>query len=329
MGKRIVVCCDGTGQQFQQNKSNPLRLHYCLCNDDSQDSFYDPGVGTFDPRGADHDTGWLGDVASFVGETVQGKRLGAGIVRNIQDVYRYLMQVFDAGDRVYLFGFSRGAFTAQAVAGMLDKCGLLGAHNDNLVPYATEIYLNKQNARVAADFKATMARPCRPRLIGVWETVKSLGSRYEEDFFYADTASNCDYGAQALAIDEQREDFAPSVWDAGSDNPRQVWFPGVHSDVGGGYPEDGLANGALRWMIAQASAHGVAFRDERVASFVPDYAGVWHDSYAGGWRLLGAEPRQVPADARIHESAVTRRAEAVDGYAPSNWPTEYVTESTS
>lgn len=327
MAKNIVLCCDGTGNEFERNKTNPLRLHYCLRNGAGQVSFYDPGVGTFDPNGPHYDAGVLGEVSAFLAENVGGGALGYGIVRNIADAYRYLMATYQTNDRVFLFGFSRGAFTAQAVAGLLNKCGLLYPHNDNLVPYALRIYLKKGNDRIAAEFKETMARPCRPRMIGVWDTVKSLGDNHEDDFFYRNTADNCRYGCHAVAIDERREDFLPSLWKERK-NVEQVWFPGVHSDVGGGYPEDGLANTALQWMIAKAGACGVEFREERVARFPAEPTGALHESYEGGWRLLGEARRSIPEGARVHESAVTRR-EAIDGYDPPNLPERFEVAGTA
>lgn len=139
MGRSIVLCCDGTGQEFEENKANSLRLHYCLDNDSGRVSFYDPGVGTFDPGGPDYSRGWLGELSSAASRTLGGGAQGYGIVQNIEDAYRYLMNVYEQGDKVFLFGFSRGAFTAQAVAGLLNKCGLLYACNGNLVAYALRI----------------------------------------------------------------------------------------------------------------------------------------------------------------------------------------------
>ena len=322
MAKNIVLCCDGTGNEFEDNKTNPLRLHYCLRNDTDQVSFYDPGVGTFDPNGPDYSSGLLGDISSFLSTNIGGGAHGYGIVQNIEDAYRYLMATYRKNDKVYLFGFSRGAFTAQAVAGMLNKVGLLYPHNGNLVPYALRIYLKKGNPRIAREFKATMARPCKPRMIGVWDTVKSLGDNHEDDFFYRNTADNCRYGYHAVSIDERREDFVPSLWKKRK-NVEQVWFPGVHSDVGGGYARDGLANAALRWMIRKAGDCGVAFQDDRVEEFVPDVTQEWNESYEGKWLVRGAERREIPDGAKVHASALERRQGRTD-YDPPNLPDNHV-----
>lgn len=321
MGKNIIVCCDGTGQKFEENKANPLRFHYCLDNSGEQISFYDPGVGTFDPDGYSESGGWIDEVTSAISKKVSGSGLGYGIVRNIEDAYRYLMRVYEEGDHVFLIGFSRGAFTAQAVAGVLNKCGLLDRHNDNLVPYVLRIYLQKGNEKIAKEFKQTMARECIPEMLGVWDTVKSLGSNHEDDFFYKKgERPNSRHGYHALSIDERREDFVPSVWGAKKDESHiEVWFPGAHSDVGGSYSEDGLANGALHWMIAKVREHNVAFRDERVAEFEPDPTDQLHDSRSGFWNLRDAVVREVPEGARIHQSAIDRR-DAVTEYDPENFP---------
>jgi uncharacterized protein (DUF2235 family) len=208
------------------------------------------------------------------------------------------------------------------VAGLLNKCGLLDQYNDNLVPYALRIYLQKGNNKIASEFKRTMARECVPEMLGVWDTVKSLGSNHEEDFFYKGERPNSRHGYHALSIDERREDFVPSKWgDAQDENHIDVWFPGAHSDVGGGYAEDGLANGALQWMIARAREHNVAFREDRVAEFDSDPTDLLHDSRAGLWNLRDAVEREVPQGARVHRSALDRR-EAVADYDPENLPSD-------
>lgn len=331
MGKNIVLCCDGTGQTFQENKSNPLRLHYCLKNDDKQVSFYDPGVGTFDPEGRDWSGGFFSDLSSSIAETLKGGGLGYGIVKNIQDGYRYLMQTFEDGDKVYIFGFSRGAFTAQAIAGLLHKCGLIYPHNENLIPYTLEIYLTKGNDRIAKEYKETMCQTCNPQMLGVWDTVKSLGRNHQTDFFYENVPNGVACAYHALAIDEKREDFVPNIWDEGKasdgQNIEQVWFPGVHGDVGGGYPEDGLANVALKWMVANARKNGVHLQDERVSEFDPDPLGVIHESYEGGWTLRGEEIREIAEGAKLHESVFERRNHKNE-YDPPNFPAKPKTVST-
>lgn len=321
MGKKIVLCCDGTGQKFQHNKSNPLRLHYCLRNDVNQISFYDPGVGTFAPdTPLDYDAGWLGNLWYKITSLIGGQVLGRGIVRNILDVYRFLMQNYVDGDEVYLLGFSRGAFTAQAVAGMLNKCGLLYRANENLIPYVAEIYLAHDNDDLATDFKNTMCRPCKPKFIGVWDTVKSLGPHHQDNYFYGAAADNCSVGRQALSIDEHRKDFYPSFWETNRGDLEQVWFSGVHADVGGGYAEDGLANISLRWMIQQAEQCGVQFRPERVEEFRANPHGTLHKSLKGFlYKARGSRVRNVPTDANVHWS-VDERRNSVHDYDPGNLP---------
>lgn len=323
MSKNVIVCCDGTGQKFEENKANPLRFHYCLNNGDEQIAFYDPGVGTFDPNDPSASSGWIDEVTSTVSKNIAGKGFGHGIVRNIEDAYRYLMQVYDDGDAVFLIGFSRGAFTAEAVAGLLNKCGLLDRHNENLIPYALRLYLEKDNARIAEDFRRTMARDCTPEMLGVWDTVKSLGGKHADDFFYRGQRPNSRYGYHALAIDEKREDFVPGRWGEEQDAQHvEIWFPGAHSDIGGGYSEDGLANGALQWMIAKAQEHGVSFHKDRVAEFEPNPAGTLHDSRSGLWRVRDAVERDIPAGAKVHTTVLQRR-DAVAEYDPANLPEEF------
>ncbi len=320
MGKNVIVCCDGTGQQFEGNRSNPLRFHYCLDNGDAQIAFYDPGVGTFDPNDTSPSGGWIDEITAAVSKKIAGQGFGYGLVRNIEDAYRYLMQVYEDGDAVFLIGFSRGAFTAEAVAGLLNKCGLLDRHNDNLIPYALRIYLDKGNAGTAEAFKRTMARACTPEMLGLWDTVKSLEGNHADDFFYRGHRPNSRHGYHALAIDEKREDFVPCRWGQEADADHvEIWFPGAHSDVGGGYQDDGLANGALRWMIAKAQQHGVYFQHDRIAEFEPDPAGTLHDSRSGLWKVRDAVEREIPEGAKVHTTALQRR-DAVAEYDPANLP---------
>jgi len=326
VGKRIIICCDGTNQKFQENRTNPLRLYYCLDNTKDQISFYDPGVGTFDRNGPDFAQNFLERISSTVTRTLEGSAMGYGIVQNIRDAYRYLMNVYEDGDKIYLFGFSRGAFTAQAVAGLLNKCGLIYRHNDNLIDYVLEIYLQRGNRRIAKEFKETMARPeCKPHFIGVWDTVESLGPSHKDDFFYDKLGNNCDHGYHAVAVDETRDDFCADCWHDMAANLEEVWFTGWHGDVGGGLHHDGLSNIPLHWMISKAAAHGVTFREDRCKEFeneMDPLAPIDDPFRDFKWRLRGREPRAIPKGSKIHKSVFQRTNDPATNYKPQNLPAE-------
>src|SRR5262249_30195537 len=139
--KNIVVCCDGTGNEYGKNNTNVVDLYSVARQTDTQVTFYDPGVGT---------GGWEyeEETCKLRGKGDEGS--GEGFQRNVEDAYRYLMGCYEDGDRIFLFGFSRGAFTVRALGGMLYKCGLLRPHNDTLVEYASKLYNTPDNQAVAA-----------------------------------------------------------------------------------------------------------------------------------------------------------------------------------
>ena len=146
MSKNIVVCCDGTGNEYGSNNTNVVKLYEAIVRDADQVAFYDPGVGTLSFLGR--------QLGRRVGRTL-GKAFGAGLQQNIEDAYRFLMDRYEPGDKLFLFGFSRGAFTVRALAGMLNRCGLLQKGSLNLVPYASRIYNDRARHETAPGFKRT------------------------------------------------------------------------------------------------------------------------------------------------------------------------------
>jgi len=161
--KNIIICCDGTGNEYGSNNTNVVETYALATKSSEQIVYYDPGVGT---GGWEYDESTGGLSAKSDGAT------GNGLQNNVLDAYKFLMQCFEEGDKIYLFGFSRGAFTVRSLAGMLYKCGLLRSDNDNLIEYASKLYNN--NDDTASGFKTTFCRPCPVFFIGVWDTVKSL-----------------------------------------------------------------------------------------------------------------------------------------------------------
>jgi len=160
VSKNIVVCCDGTGNQFGAENSNVVKLYKTLMCDAEQIAYYHPGVGTMGARAAlTRITQWW--------TRVLGLAFGYGISDNVADAYQFLMREFQPGDRVYVFGFSRGAYTARALCGMLHIVGLLTDGNDALIPYAIRMIKRKHiDFAVAADFKNTFSRECKPHSSG-------------------------------------------------------------------------------------------------------------------------------------------------------------------
>ena len=205
---------------------------------------------------------------------------GVGLSRNILDAYRFLIDNYESGDLLYLFGFSRGAFTARSLAGLIRNSGVLRPENDERLDQAWALY------RSSADTPRVSRRPCsdartpmsRRLVIGVWDTVGALGipalgprwlkpivTRINHRWEFHDTnLSTRVRGAfHALAIDEKRAAFAPTLWhqQSGADGQelKQVWFTGVHCDVGGGYPDTSLSDITLLWMAERAREYGLKF----------------------------------------------------------------------
>src|SRR5260370_938672 len=360
MPKTIVVCCDGTGNKFCDQNTNVVKLYSVLDVDDPtrQVAYYHAGLGTIGAPNA------LSRLAQFWTKT-KGLAFGYGLTRDVSDAYAWLMETFQPGDSVYLFGFSRGAYTVRALSGMLRMFGLLRTGDYNLIAYAADMLKRKQDKssfEVAAGFKATFSRECKTYFIGVWDTVSSVGWVWDP-LHIPYTAKNPDLsiGRHAVSIDERRCFFRQNMWSAplpGQDL-KQVWFAGVHSDVGGGYPEAdaGLSKIALEWMLREAHAAGLAVKNAKVQEILGQPAGKWvppnagamlHNSMKdGGWFLLECLPhiykdmscvpyrtkvklplgrrRTIPKDAVIHDSVFQRMKLGV-GYNPPNLPPNPGTE---
>lgn len=299
--KNIIICCDGTGNEYGVNNTNVVQTFDISIKAADQIAYYDPGVGT---------GGWEYNEATFELKSKSDQATGLGLQKNVLDAYTYLMQTYEEGDRLYLFGFSRGAFTARSLAGMLFKCGLLASESQNLIEYASKIYNTKDNADIAAGFKSTFSRQCPVYFIGVWDTVESLVLNAGKKFHDAKINPEITYGYHALAIDERRKDFLPYPWDEESVAPHQtveqVWFAGVHSDVGGFYEERGLSNIAFHWMMAKAVACGMKIDQSKLPNYPTNPHDTLHNSFKGFWKIRGGRTRKIPEKAKIHESVKQR-----------------------
>jgi uncharacterized protein (DUF2235 family) len=317
VGKNIVICCDGTGNDFdvQYRNTNVVRLYSLLeTNSREQVAYYNPGVGTMaapDARSAPKR--WI--------QIIGGLAFGYGVTANVEDAYRFLMQTFRDGDRVFMFGFSRGAFTVRALAGMLHAVGLLRPDQENLIRYAFRVY-SRRDGSVAAQFRKVFGRDCKTHFIGAWDTVASVGIIPGLRRKFPDTRLNPEVktGRQALALDEKRSFFRPSLWCAPypRQDIRQVWFAGVHSDIGGGYPERDLANAPLIWMIEEALDAGLKLRIPNARHYYKMLPlSKIHNSLLPWWWVCGWRTRTVDKDAPVHDTVDSRVKDKV-GYRPKN-----------
>lgn len=303
--RQIVLCCDGTGNRFSKNNTNVVLTFSHLERDERQAPFYDPGVGTFSTiplpfKGAQN-----------VG-TLLGKAFGIGVADNVADAYEFLMNHYRDGDEVYVFGFSRGAYTARLLTGVIARVGLLRKDNKNLISEAIRMALkHRDDVALQDDFKRMFARDCRINFLGVWDTVSSLWNWspltvFKDNFL----ASSVVHARHAIAIDEQRKKFPVTLWNESQIAPRQtikqVWFAGVHSDVGGWYEERGLSDIALEWMLKEAKEQGLYLSEDWQGALNGDALGPLHQSRKGFWKVWRRHNRRIPEGALIHQSVKTR-----------------------
>ena len=260
MGKNIVVCYDGTNKEYGTDNTNVVKAFQEIVRDDAQVAFYDPGVGTFSFLGRRFGR-WFG--------VMMGSAFGYGIRQNIEDGYEYLMNTFQPDDRVFIFGFSRGAYTARALTGMIHYVGILPKGSKNLLPYASKLYfrIRKEGKTSVHDgFKCTFSQKCKPHFIGIWDTVAALGPNLSRRFPNLMLSPDVKHGFHAIAIDEKRWPYSVKCWDesgkGGNQVIEQLWFAGGHSDVGGGCRNDerGLSDIAFAWMMDNARKCGLRLR---------------------------------------------------------------------
>ena len=307
MAKRIIICCDGTwNTPEKKDVTNIVKFARAIKPADSdgkeQVVFYDWGVGT--DGGADK---------------IKGGAFGAGIDKNIQDAYRFLVHNYAKGDEVYVFGFSRGAYTARSLIGLIRNCWLLKKSNADLIPEAYEVYRSKSkvDANKTKNFRSTNARKIKIKFLGVWDTVGALGiplgifgKRNERKYSFHDTTitSIVNNAYHALAINEKRKPFKPTIWKTKlkRKNTEQVWFFGVHCDVGGGYKEARLSDYALKWMADKAKACDLVFNDSYLKKIKDKNDIRLHNSFTVPYYALGKHIRQIGAnnsDESLHPSA--------------------------
>jgi uncharacterized protein (DUF2235 family) len=359
VAKNIIICSDGTGNTaikdrgtnvFKLFEAVDLNGHRTNPRLDAQVALYDDGVGT----------------QTFLPLKLLGGAFGFGLARNVRKLYTELVRIYDPGDRIYLFGFSRGAFTVRTLAGLIAKCGVLDreklATTDDLLHAVKKAYktyrrsyrtwiqslihkafykagLRKSDPDVLEEFRRghSLEYAVRIKFVGVWDTVDAVGGPFHTSdvinalfhrFKFPDhkLSDQVDYACHALATDEARAAFQPLLWEA-DERVEQVWFAGVHSNVGGGYPKQGMSLVALDWMMRAAQANGLRIL-EKDGEYYREHANAddkLYDSRAG----LGVFYRWYPRDMQrlcesqraglpplIHLSALERIAHGTDGYNP-------------
>ncbi len=286
MPKNIVICCDGTGNEIKSTLSNVLKLYRVLEKDENQRVYYHPGVGTIGLQST-----WGRFKQQVRG--VFGLATGDGLDEDTLGAYRFLCETYESGDRVWLFGFSRGAYTVRVLAAFVHVIGLLRPDQSNLAGYALSAYKNASASNQRAEGKADAFLDEAWRFshvaggylipiefIGVWDTVASIIVPRQDKLLpdlqtlvFTRTNPSVRKFRQAISIDERRALFRLNRWiepqkyrsdpfdpsTAVDQDIRQVWFAGAHGDVGGARPEEqsGLSKFPLLWMIEQAQTAGL------------------------------------------------------------------------
>jgi hypothetical protein len=349
----LVVCCDGTWASADNKTNgvptptNVVKIHAAVAEKDGagklQHKYYHPGVGT----------------EGGIFNKVVGGGIGLGLDRNIKSAYRWLADAYKPGDNIFLIGFSRGAYTVRSLGGMISSCGLvdfaaMSVVGDKQWPVVDEIFDNYRDSKAKASdlthlhfHNAQKGKVGKGKtdiqFLGVWDTVGALGIPDElellnlfddpEKHMFHDTSLSkiVKVARHAVAIDEPRGTFTPTLWTKVSPGTdcEEIWFPGVHSDVGGGYIERGLSDGALEWMMAEAKKAGLEFRSGVLAQLNPDPLDVLHDPISGIYEDLKARPRSVPcltgraANRNFHKSALDRHKNP-PLIQPIYWPSRHL-----
>lgn len=301
--KNIVLCFDGTWNTADAEfPTNVVKTAQLVLPDDSSGAdqvvFYDAGVGSMQ-------VAFGSSINNFLGGA-----FGVGLMENIEDAYRFLAFNYTPGDKIFIFGFSRGAYSARSFCGLIRTCGVLHKQHIGKVREAALLYKNRDRtagpdaapcvkfrndySMAAFTGQAADKSPLTVQYMGLWDTVGSLGipsaipfaSRFNKKYAFHDvTLSRMVSSARhALAIDERRRTFAPSRWtnlnelnttraaQAGAGGPlyQQVWFPGDHASVGGGGDVNGLWQASLVWVVEGAKLHGLAVNETTLAGYRAD-----------------------------------------------------------
>ncbi len=374
--KNIVLCSDGTGNSANKNRgTNVFKLYEAVDHANpkvSQLAYYDDGVGT----------------SRLKPLMILGGAFGFGLGRNVRQLYTQLVQTYNPGDRIYLFGFSRGAFTVRELAGLINACGVLDreltgdyANLRRHVKIAYRLYRSgarsflgslayyflvlpiewmvllvfpKYRPKTTAEaFRRAYGVKLNARdregrvpiaFLGCWDTVGAIGGpidgmvkAYDRALYRSSFSNYClsacvERARHALSLDDERQTFHPLMWNEAKekkDRIKQVWFAGVHGNVGGGYPKQGMSLVALKWMMDEAFAAGLRFiaHDRTLFASHADVHDKLYDSRSGWQVYYRYKPRNVHKICKdfgiapkIHESVLDRIVSSTDGYAPGNLP---------
>ena len=383
MPKNIVFCADGTWNNPNEDENadrtpdptNVYKLFLCLDGALSAGTLRDADeqekelVKDDKPQQIAKYLHGVGDSRNPIIKLLGGA-FGVGVIARVVRGYTFISRNYEQGANIVIVGFSRGAYTARALAGLIVSQGLLAASltQDKELAYrrGAEAWYRYRNATITNSFSLArlaeiiadlpafvsqrtlkdqdLAPVDRIASVAVWDTVGAMGvpdyvgkGKRVDAFKFANLklSPKVSRGFHAVALDERRTDFAPTLWDPAA-NVTQTLFPGAHCDVGGGYPmandESGLSDGALKWMIDQLTNIGVLFSTVRAYPIKPNSHGVAHQPWAHlPWNLPGVPlgprkfPKGMPQDLSIAARMAGGEVVAEPGkdpipYNPENLP---------
>jgi uncharacterized protein (DUF2235 family) len=325
---KLAVFFDGSWNT-PTDRTNVYKLYKLLNDLDPviQQAVYIQGVGT------DNKGGLLASFKNFLGGA-----FGDGLSANILTGYQWLANTYQEGDDIFLFGFSRGAYSARSLAGLIRNCGILRKEHGDLAKEAYTIYRDKlpPDSPSAKDFRDCFSYETDLAFVGVWDTVGSLGipvgdwdlPGFKPHYQFHDTKLSTKIKAayHALALNEFRSAYAPTLWTTNDDRARPVdllveqrWFLGAHSNVGGGYTPDTLCNVSCRWIQKKAQQHGLAFFSDWPVS-EEDCKTAPRDSYTEfilehpeAKKFIKRECRSVGLPSTLHETVDASVRERIRG----------------
>ena len=329
--KRIVICSDGTWNRPEEDLAKDFPTNVLLLaraikpiakDNIPQQVFYDCGVGSYYDK-------LIGGVT------------GRGLHKNIMDDYRYIVQNYSPGDELFFFGFSRGAYTVRSLCGLINNCGIIKRPDAQLIRMAFDHYKKPsgpyspkggRSVEFREEYTYSKNSPSIS-FVGVWDTVGAMGIpksflglfEDEDEFYDTKMGNNIRVTRHAMAIDEKREDFEPTIWEPRKNvDLKQVWFIGAHSDVGGGIKPDKdgsvLSDVPLRWMINEANAYGLTIEDHLEKKLKNNPMAKLHPSRRNFYRIKGKHIRDIDhkkGGVLIHKS-VKRRWDGDKKYRPAN-----------
>jgi uncharacterized protein (DUF2235 family) len=345
--KNIIICCDGTDNKLTINtNTNVLHLYSCLVKSKNQICYYNPGVGTVSPDG-------LSTRVERGFYTIWDKMTAFSLEKNVRDAYVFLMNAYEEGDQIYLFGFSRGAYTVRMLSGIIEMFGLLDKGNEGHFRHILALYSKADNKfHLGTSFKKRFAQRVPIHFIGIWDTVIAKGglSKSYSPFPHSYRLANAKTVRHAVAIDERRMHYGYFPVFHDHEDLKEVFFSGVHSDIGGSYPEhtSGLSKLSLEWMLAEVSQFGLKLEKKRVGHYLysddgtyysPDYKQKIHNSLSPLFRISDIisprfysfhrlkkirefislwPPRTLRDTALIHQSVIDKIEDQTCNYRPRN-----------